>query len=82
MWTYIDKVDLLRNHFKNALEEFGQASRKEILRKLLREDLILNPQIRERVEQFKSSFLSGKTAGIHVRFTDHRTRLQVHAQQT
>ncbi len=76
MWTYIDKVDLLRNHFKNALEEFGQASRKEILRKLLREDLILNPQIRERVEQFKSSFLSGKTAGIHVRFTDHRTRLK------
>jgi hypothetical protein len=76
MWTYIDRVDLLRNHFKEALKEFDQASRKDILRKLLREDLILNPQIRERVEQFKSNYLCRKTVGIHVRFTDHRARLK------
>jgi hypothetical protein len=53
MWTYIDKVELLRRHFKEGLGELSHASRKEILSTLLREDLILNPRIRDRVEQFK-----------------------------
>lgn len=76
MWTYIDKVEEIRKHFKTALNEFHQASRKEILSTLLHEYLILHPQIRERVEQYKSAFLHRKTVGIHVRFTDHRAKLK------
>lgn len=76
MWTYIDKVEEIRKHFKTALNEFHQASRKEILNRLLREDLPIHPSIRERVDGFKKKFLSGKTVGIHVRFTDHRANLK------
>ena len=75
MWTYNAKVDSLRGHFKGALEEFAQASTEAILSKLLREDLILHPQIRERVAQFKHSHFNKTTVGVHVRYTDHRTRL-------
>lgn len=76
MWTYIDKVEELRKHFKTALSEFYQASRKEILSSLLREDLLLHPLIRERVEEIKNNLLIGKTVGVHVRFTDHRANLK------
>lgn len=76
MWTYIDKVELLRKHFKEGLSKFGRASRREILSTLLLEDLILHPQIRDRVEQFKSNFLQGKSVGVHVRYTDHRIKLK------
>ncbi len=76
MWTYIDKVELLRKHFKTSLNELHQVSSRVILSRLLREGLLLHPLIRERVEEFKNNFLSGKTAGVHVRFTDHRAKLK------
>ena len=76
MWTYIDKVELLRKHFKTALNEFHRVSSREILSRLLREDLLLHPLIREKVEEFKNDFLCGKTVGVHVRFTDHRAKLK------
>ena len=75
MWTYVDRVDFLRPHFRGEFKEFSQKSRKEILKKLLREDLNLHPQIRERVDKFKSSFLRRKTVGVHIRYTDHRAGL-------
>jgi hypothetical protein len=75
MWTFVDRVDFLRRHFRGEFKEFDQKSRKEILSKLLREDLNLHPQIRERVDKFKSIFFSGKTVGVHVRYTDHRAGL-------
>lgn len=75
MWAFHEKVDLLRNHFTGAFQEFSQTSTKAILRKLLREDLILQPWIRARVEQFKRDNFRQKTVGVHVRYTDHRVRL-------
>lgn len=75
MWSYIERVDYLRPNFRGEFEEFSRKSKKEILSKLLREDLNLHPRIRERVDRFKSDFLRGKTVGVHVRYTDHRARL-------
>jgi hypothetical protein len=75
MLTYREEVDLLRSHFEGRLKEFSQLSKKEILSKLLREDLILHPQIRERVDRFKNDNFSRKTVGVHVRYTDHRVSL-------
>ena len=76
MWTFIDRVDFMRCHFRGEFKEFEQISNKEILRKLLREDLNLHPQIQQRVDNFASKFLSRKTLGVHVRYTDHRVRLR------
>lgn len=75
MWTFFDEVELLRSHFKGPFKELAEASRKEILSKILREDLILHPQIRERVDRFKDTTLSKKTVGVHVRHTDYKANL-------
>lgn len=75
MWTFVDRVDILRCHFKGEFKELGNASRKEILSKLLREDLLLHPHIQKQVENFKSNFRNRKVVGGHVRYSDHRSRL-------
>ena len=75
MWTHSEKVDLLRDHFKGAFKEFAAASSGAILSNLLEEDLILHPDIRERVDQFRGTCFTKKTVGVHVRYTDFRSRL-------
>ncbi|MEX0802042.1 MAG: hypothetical protein WD688_01785 [Candidatus Binatia bacterium] len=75
MWTYNEKADLLRNHFKGRFEEWAKLSNAAILGKLLREDLLLQPRIRQRINEFKAASFDKKTVGVHVRYTDHRTRL-------
>lgn len=75
MWTHSEKVDLLRDHFKGTFRELAAAKSGAILSKLLREDLILHPDIRERVDQFRGTCFTKKTVGVHVRYTDFRSRL-------
>lgn len=75
MWTPIERVNLLRGHFKGAFEEFSRMSKESILRKLLRDDLTLHPEIGGRVDRFKNNGFGEKTVGVHVRYTDHRTNL-------
>jgi hypothetical protein len=75
LWTYNDKIDLLRNHFKGPFQNLSQESTPAILRRLLREDLVLNPRIRERIDQFKQDHFGKRTVGVHVRYTDYRTAL-------
>jgi hypothetical protein len=75
MWSYTEQVDLLRKHFRGELGELRDASTETILRKLLREELILHPSLREKVDQVKVNRFQKETVGIHVRFTDRRTQL-------
>jgi hypothetical protein len=75
MWTYDDKIDLLRNHFEGKFEEFNGMSTEEILRRLLREYLVLAPEIRARVDRFKENNFGGKNVGVHIRYTDFRTNV-------
>lgn len=75
MWTYTQKVDLLRSHFKGEFKGFAETSTEAILSKLLREDLIIHPQIRKGVNGFKGNNFREKTLGVHVRYTDHRASL-------
>lgn len=74
-WKYGNEIELLRSYFQGEFEEFAQLRKKEILRKLLREDLTLHPQLQGRVDQLKDNFFGKKTVGVHVRYTDHRTHV-------
>jgi hypothetical protein len=76
MWTYTHKVELLRSHFTEDFEEFSRLETKDILRKVLRETLILHPQISERVTAFKNDKFEEKTVAVHVRYSDHRTSIR------
>jgi hypothetical protein len=46
-----------------------------ILRKLIREDLVLHPAIQERVDRFLATRMPGPAVGVHVRYSDQRSHL-------
>jgi hypothetical protein len=76
MWSYFDHVDLFQRHFPAELRVLGLGeSRDEILRTLLRRDLLLHPALRARVNRFRDDHFSGSTVGVHVRYSDHRVSL-------
>jgi hypothetical protein len=76
MWTFNPQVDLMRRHFNRPFNELGQLTTKEILKQVLQEDLVLRPEIRERVDQFKLNHFGRQTIGVHIRYTDHRVPLR------
>lgn len=75
MWAYHEKVDLLRDYFKGPYDKLRQMSKEEILSMLLQEDLLLQPRIHSMVTKFKNKEFSGKTVGVHIRYSDHRASL-------
>jgi hypothetical protein len=68
-------VDRQRPHFQGALQELAQMPTAGILAKLLREDLLLQPEIRERVDDFKRNRLCSPTVGVHIRYSDYQVRI-------
>jgi len=76
MWTSTEKVGLFRNHLTARFKEFEGATEQAILTTLLREHLILQPEILERVAHFKGSYFGKATVGVHVRYSDHRAHLR------
>lgn len=75
MWSYHEHVNLLRSHFKGSYDELIQMSKEEILRMLLREDLLLQPRIHNMVTNLKNKKFRGKTVGVHIRYSDYRASL-------
>src|SRR5208283_6151044 len=72
---YDAPVDRLRPYFHGAFQELAQMTTEGILEKLLREDLILQSEIRARVDHFKSNRFHARTVGVHVRYSDYRVRI-------
>ena len=72
---YDARIDLLRKHFHDPLHEPAKMPDGVILEKLLREELMLRPEIQARVDHFKRSRFKSQTVGIHVRFSDYRVRI-------
>jgi hypothetical protein len=68
-------VDRLRPNFHRAFQELAQMPTAGILAKLLREDLLLQSEIRARVDHFKSNRFYARTVGVHVRYSDYRVRI-------
>ncbi|MGH7456036.1 MAG: nodulation protein NodZ, partial [bacterium] len=75
MWSYYAQLDELRTHFRDDCKDLRWTSTKAILRNLMREHLILHPSIQQRVDRFKARRFNRKTVGVHVRYTDKKTRL-------
>jgi hypothetical protein len=74
-WTYSEQIELLRKHFSGSFANLAEESTSAILRKLLRQDLALNPSICERVDRFRRAHFGKPTVGVHLRYTDYRTPL-------
>lgn len=75
MWTPTNRIEQLRTHFNGKYKEFASLNTDSISSKLLTEDLVLHPTIRERVDQFMLKRFNRDTFGVHVRYTDKKLRL-------
>ena len=71
-WYYSAEIDKLRRHFKGKFASLNFLSNEAILKKMLREELLLNEAIQNRVNTFKDKYFSDKTIGVHIRYTDRK----------
>jgi hypothetical protein len=75
IWSFTDEIDALRTHFTGEYSELKRASSRELLRALYLDNLTLSAGIRERVDTFKKERFAGKIVGVHVRYSDKKTRV-------
>jgi hypothetical protein len=75
MCTFSEGVTFFRSHLDAAFPELRGCSVNEIMAGLLRQDLVLHPDIRARVERVRLAHFTSPTVGIHVRYSDHRGNL-------
>jgi hypothetical protein len=75
MVEYDAPLDRLRPYFHGAFQQLAQMTTEGILAKMLREDLLLQSEVRARVDHFKSNHFYARTVGVHVRYSDYRVRL-------
>lgn len=75
MWAFTSKIHLMKPLFVGRFAHLERMRIREITRTLLRQDLTPRPVIRARVDRFRADHFAQPTLGVHVRYTDHRTRL-------
>ena len=82
MWTTSNRVRDMRAHFHGDFAKLHVLDDVEIMGIILREDLVLNGEIRGRVEGFRAAHFRSPMIGVHVRYADHRVRLRAILAQT
>jgi hypothetical protein len=75
LWSTGSRVAFLAAHHRGAFAAVGGGTPNGLLRRLLREELLLRAPIRERVEEVVRGFGGETTIGVHVRFSDRRIDL-------
>lgn len=75
MWMHLERVDDLRQYLNGEYKQIAYSSTEQILKVLLKEDLILQSEIRERVDQFRRERFNSTTLGLHVRYSDWKFEL-------
>jgi hypothetical protein len=75
MVEYDAQVDRMRPHFRGPWQDLAQLADWAIEAKVLRESLILQPEIRARVDHFKRTRFDSPTVGVHIRYSDYRVRI-------
>jgi hypothetical protein len=76
MWLTLSQVLVLTSRHTHAFDALGGQPAYELLRRSLRDDLVLQSEIRERVDEFERSEFGETTIGVHVRFSDRRVDLE------
>ncbi len=75
-WTPFELIDDIRRHFSGDLAPWRRKCRRDILRSLFRQEFVPAAPVTERVESFRAAEFRTPVIGVHVRFTDRRSRLR------
>jgi len=75
-WYYKERIRFLSKYLRDPKYGYAGFSKIDILRKMLREQLNLNEEIRQSIKQFKEKYWSDTVIGIHIRHTgEHKAKL-------
>jgi hypothetical protein len=74
-WHYTGRTRNLKPHLRNGLDGYGGLEVKGIIRKVLTEKMVLQPDIRQRIDDFKAKYWSEIVIGVHIRHTDRKVNL-------
>ena len=74
-WYYTARIKDLKKHLSNGQTGFAGLDTNGIIRKVLTEQMVLQQDIRQRIDDFKAKYWSEKVIGVHIRHTDRRTNL-------
>ena len=76
VWLCSAKVPLLRSPLRAVLGELRRATSTDmVLSGLLREELVPQSWLQERIDAAARDLLDGETVGVHVRYTDRKAQL-------
>ncbi len=76
LWSYFENVQALRPHFDGPLRHLRGRSTKAVLRAVHDQCLRPEPGIQARIDDCRASYLDGTTIGVHVRYSDKRSRMR------
>jgi Nodulation protein Z (NodZ) len=72
VWDYAHRLQNLKPHFRGRFEPLAARRPGDIVRELLARELTLEPGIRERVDDFRDTWLTTRTVGVHIRRSDRK----------
>ena len=76
MWGYFPLIDQMRVHFRGEFRHLRGLATDAILRELMSEHLELQPAIQERIGSIRRVWPANPALGVHVRYTDKKTRVR------
>ncbi len=74
-WYYTGRIKALKKHLGNGQAGFAGLGTNGIIRKVLTEQMLLQKDIRQRIDEFKAKYWPEKVIGVHIRHTDRKTNL-------
>lgn len=74
-WNYQHRINGLQRHLAGRLNQYVGLAPHGILAKALQDVLPLQDTIWDIIQEFKEAFFKRPTIGVHIRYTDRKTRL-------
>jgi len=75
-WSYFDQSNSLKKQIAQDLKNDFEIAPRSIIKKVLKDYLVLDPEIQERVLQFKNNFFGTRVVGIHIRYADKKVPIK------
>lgn len=74
-WYYTGRMKAMKKHLRNRLNGYAGLVTNGIIRKVLTEQMVLQQDIRQRIDEFKAKYWPEKVIGVHIRHTDRKINL-------
>jgi hypothetical protein len=77
MWSNRERIEMLRPLFRGEHAHLARLPTNVILRRTIETHMRPREEINDRVERFRRERLPGRVVGVHARYSDRRTRLDL-----